>query len=305
MKITKLDELFSLAKEKNLNRNAALVAAHEAHIMEAVVKAKKDGLIKPILIGNAPEIEKILVEYEGSTEGYHIIDSPSNDESVAIAIRMVKEKKVDLIIKGMIETADLMRQMLKKETGICIKGVVSAVGLLEIGKYHKLCAMTDMGINMFPNLEQKTAIIENAVYLMHRVGVENPKVAVLSAVEKVNPKMADTVDADAIKQKNLAGEISGCIIEGPISLDLAVSKEAAIVKKYESPVAGDADILMVPDIVSGNLLIKGIGLFGDMKTADIVLGCQVPIVFGSRGGPIESKYRSIALSALVAEANDH
>lgn len=302
MKITNLSQLVDLAKAKKLARRAAVVAAHEPHIMEAVVMAKKDGLIKPVLIGDEVAIAKILADYQENKDEYEIIASSSNDESVAIAIGLVKEKKIDFIIKGIIETADLMRQMLKKETGICASGMVSSVGLLEIAKYHKLCAMTDMGINMFPDLDKKVAIIENAVSLMHRIGVENPKVAVLSAVEKVNPKMPDTLDADQIKQLNLAGKITGCVIEGPISLDLAVSKEAAVVKKYESPVAGDADILMVPDIVSGNLLVKGIGLFGDMKTADTVLGCQVPIVFGSRGGPIDSKYRSIALSSLISGA---
>jgi phosphate butyryltransferase len=123
----------------------------------------------------------------------------------------------------------------------------------------------------------------------------------LAAVEKVNPKMPDTVDADAIKQMYLRGEITGCVVEGPISLDLAIDKQAAAIKQYESAVAGDADILIVPDIVSGNLLIKGIGFFGQMQNADLVVGLEVPLVFGSRGGPVEGKLRSIALAVLVSD----
>ena len=161
--------------------------------------------------------------------------------------------------------------------------------------------MADVGITIYPDLEKKVKILNNCVWMMHRIGVEQPKVALLSAVEKVNPKMPDTVDGDAIKQMYLDDRISGCIVEGPISFDLAIDKEAAAIKNYTSPVAGDADVLIVPDMVSGNLLIKGMGFFGQMQTADLIVGLEVPVVFGSRGGPVEGKLRSIALAVLVSE----
>jgi phosphotransacetylase len=167
--------------------------------------------------------------------------------------------------------------------------------------YHKIFALADVGITMYPDVDKKVKIMKNCVWMMNRIGVAEPKVALLSAVEKVNPKMQDTVDNDSIKQMYLSGKISGCIVEGPLSLDLAIDKSAAAVKNYSSPVAGDADILIVPDMISGNLLIKGIGFFGQMMSADLIVGLEVPVIFGSRGGPVEGKLRSIALAVLVSE----
>lgn len=303
LQISSLDSLEGLALSRRpAPCPAGVVEAGDPHIMEAVVLARKNGLVAPVLIGKEAAIKAVLADMNEQESDYQIVNAETPQESAMMAAQLVREGKIGMIIKGLIETADLMRAMLKKDTGILKPGsVVSSIALIETPKYHKLFAMTDMGINTFPDIDRKVGIIENAVHLMHRVGVDNPKVAVLSSVEKVNPKQQDTVEADQIKQMNLEGKITGCIIEGPISLDLAVKKEAAVVKGYTSPVAGDADILFVPNILAGNLLIKGIGIFGEMATADIVTGCEVPIVFGSRGGPIDAKYRSIALCALVSE----
>ena len=294
-----IDEFVKETVSMKLGRRAGVVAAHDSHIMEAVVASKKDGVIKPTLIGKADEIKKILAELKEPEADYTIIDTPDDDASVAKAIELVKAGELDMLIKGIIETGQLMKQMVKSGTGIRT-GLVSVCGVFQFSKYHKLLALSDMGINMFPDVEQKAAIIKNAVGLLRKIGIENPKVAVLSSVEKVNPKQPDTLEAAQLKEMNQKGEIADCIVEGPISLDLALQEESAKIKGYSSPVAGDADMLLFPDIVCGNIAGKGMGFFGDAKSMDVVLGLEVPVVFGSRGGPISGKYNSMCLAARLS-----
>ncbi|MDR2196919.1 MAG: hypothetical protein LBO07_03025 [Coriobacteriales bacterium] len=297
----RLDTLIEEARATGRRGRAAQVAAHDPHALEAMIAARREDLIDAVLIGDGARINTCLREAGESPEDYTIIDSPDNLASVSKAIELVRAGSIDFIVKGILETAELMKSMLNKETGIVKPGaIVCPVALVQSPRYHKVFALADVGINLRPDKEKRIKIMNNAVWLLQRIGVANPKVALLSYVEKVNPKMEDTVEADEIKQMNLAGEITGCIVEGPISLDLAISAESAKIKRYESPVAGDADALIVPDIVSGNLLIKGMGFFGDIQTADLVLGLSVPLIFGSRGGPAEGKLRSIALATLVS-----
>lgn len=294
-----INEFVEETRGMKLGAKAGIVAAADAHIMEAVVDARRDGIIAPVLIGDEARIKEILADFGENEADYEIVDVPDNETAVAEAIRLVKEGKLDILVKGLLETAVLMKQMVARETGIR-KGLVSVCGVFEFNKYHKLLGMTDMGINMFPNVDQKQQIIENAVGLLHGIGIEEPKVAVLSSVEKVNPKQPDTLEAAELKERNQKGEIAGCVVEGPISLDLALQAESAKIKGYESPVAGDADILVFPDIVVGNIAGKGMGFFGDAQSMDVILGLEVPVVFGSRGGPARGKYNSMCLAARLA-----
>lgn len=299
MKIEHIKDIVTVAKELEPHIPAAVVAANDSHILEAVIMAKNDGVIDPWLIGPAEGIKQLLAEAGEPEEDYVIVDVADEDGCAVKAMELVHEGAVKMIIKGLLETAQLMRRALTSNGGIR-KGIVSTVGVFEFAKYHKLLALTDMGINTFPDVDRKQGIIQNAVDFMRKLGVECPKVAVLSSTEHVNEKQADTVEAGELKRRNQEGLITDCIVEGPISFDLAIFPGAAAIKKYESPVAGDADILLFPDILAGNIAVKAMGFFGEPDNADIVLGCEVPIVFGSRGGPIEGKYMSIALSALVA-----
>lgn len=294
-----INEFVEETKGMKLGAKAGIVAAADSHIMEAVVDARRDGIIAPVLLGDEARIKEILADFGENEADYEIVDVPDNETAVAEAIRLVKEGKLDILVKGLLETAVLMKQMVARETGIR-KGLVSVCGVFEFNKYHKLLGMTDMGINMFPNVDQKQQIIENAVGLLHGIGIEEPKVAVLSSVEKVNPKQPDTLEAAELKERNQKGEIAGCVVEGPISLDLALQAESAKIKGYESPVAGDADILVFPDIVVGNIAGKGMGFFGDAQSMDVILGLEVPVVFGSRGGPARGKYNSMCLAARLA-----
>ena len=304
MKIHNIEDIVNTAKEMRLGVPAAVSGAAALHVIEPVLKGKQDGYIRPILIGDGEKIAEILRQCgEDPQAGYEIVDAKDDAEICAATVRLIKEKKAKIVIKGLIETGTLLSALLNDDTGIGKTDCVSACGLLELEKYHKLIAFSDPGVNTFPDLARKAGIIRNGVSMLHAIGVETPKVAVLSSIEKVNPKQRDTVEADELKQMNRRGEIEGCIVEGPISLDLAIQKESAEIKGYESPVAGDADLLVVPDILCGNMLIKGIGYFGDAKDASLVLGLEVPVLFGSRGGPIEGKYRSMALAAIYAHVH--
>ena len=304
VKIRNMEDIVNTAKEMKLKIPAAVAGAADHHVMEPIIKGKKDGYICPVLIGEEEKIVSILRECgENPEEGYIICDARNDAEICSTTVNLVKEKRVRMIIKGLIETGSLLSALLNDDTGIGKTDCVSACGLLELEKYHKLIAFSDPGVNTFPDLERKAGIIRNGVSMLHAVGVEMPKVAVLSSIEKVNPKQPDTVEADQLKKMNQNGEIRGCIVEGPISLDLAIQKESAEIKGYESPVAGDADLLVVPNILCGNMLIKGIGYFGNAKDASLILGLEVPVLFGSRGGPIEGKYRSMALAAIYAHVH--
>ena len=204
-------------------------------------------------------------------------------------------------MKGKMETGPFMKAIINKKNDMMAGGRISLVGLFEHPTaYHKLLAVTDMGMNTYPDLEGKKDEINNAVKLLHALGIECPKVACLCAVEKLNPKMPETVDADALKKMNAAGQIPGCIVEGPISFDLAIKKESADLKGYESPVAGDADLLLVPDITCGNVLVKCMTEYAGATTAGAMLGAKCPLIITSRSAAASDKYYSIALAAYSA-----
>ncbi len=298
MKITCFDDLAVQARKMPVKAVIAVVEAQDEHTLESVIKATNDGIMIPVLIGHAEKIKELLTHFGADASKYDIIPSTGADESLAKAITLINTGKATAIMKGMLESGQFMKAIVSKESGLLKGGRLSLAGLFETPKYHKLFAVSDMSLNTYPDLEGKKAILENAVKMLRALGLDNPKVAVLSAVEKLNPKMPDSVDGDALKKMNLSGEITGCVVEGPISFDLATSKEAAEIKGYHSPVAGDADLLIVPDIAAGNILVKCLTGFGSAQTAGIVLGAKIPIILTSRSAEASDKYYSIALAAL-------
>jgi phosphate butyryltransferase len=216
------------------------------------------------------------------------------------AVELVRDGKVDFIMKGKIQTADLLRAVVDKEKGLRTGKVISHMAFNEIPTYHKLIAISDGGMMMYPDLQQKKGIIENGVETLRSMGIENPKVAVVTAVENVNPKMPETVDAAELKKMNEMGEIKNCIVEGPISYDLIMDPESAVIKGYESPVAGDADLIIVSNITVGNILGKSLVYSAGSKMAGFIVGAKVPIVLTSRGATSEGKYLSLVLCASAA-----
>lgn len=280
-------------------REAVVAAAHDEHTLQAVFAARRDGLIRPILVGRRNEIRSIAHSLGEELSPEQIVDAQDNLECAARSVALIREGKGDILIKGMLQTGTLLKAVVHRETGIRASQVMSHVAILDVPRYHKLLFITDGGMVVAPNLEQKGHILKNAVDFCRFLGYERPKAAALCAVETVNPAMPETGDALSLKEAGERGEFGPCIVEGPISLDLATDREAALVKGYHSPVAGDADILLVPAIAVGNVLGKALyGLAGG-QMAGVVLGAAVPITINSRGATPEEKYYSILLCAAM------
>ncbi|MBC2478623.1 phosphate acyltransferase, partial [Clostridium beijerinckii] len=269
--------------------------------LQSIVKAKKDNLIIPILIGNEMVIVKMLIELGEDSREYKIVHARNIDECLVIAVEMIHKHIADLLMKGKLETSTMMKVILKKENDLKKDRTMSVVGFFETEKYHKLLSVSDVAVNIYPDVERKKDILLNAVKILNLMGVENPKVALLTATENINPKMPETEHANDLKQMNKNGEIQGCIVEGPISFDLATSREATRIKGYESQVAGDADLLLMPDLVSANVLGKCLTGFAGAQTAGLLVGAKVPIILTSRSAEASDKYYSIALAAYVAQ----
>lgn len=289
------DQMKEMLLSKPTKRRVAVAAAQDEHTLQAVTAAARDGLVFPVLIGDEPAIREILAELEFDAAGAEIIPEEDVLACAQKAADLAREGRVDCIMKGKMETGALMKVLVNREKGIRKRDTMSLIGFFESPYYHKVFAITDPALLTYPTLEQKKAEIANAVEAMHAVGIEQPKVALLAAVEKVNPKMKETVEADLIKQEG----IPGCIIEGPISYDLAMDAESAALKGYESPVAGDADLLVVPDLVCGNIAAKTITVMGGGRTGGVVMGAQVPVLLVSRAATADDKYMSIVVAALV------
>lgn len=297
MVLTKFDQIIEKVKKLCTRQTVALVASEDYNSLEAILNAEKEKIIRPILIGDEVRIREILKELHAVDE-YEIYDEPDPKKAAYKAVELIGENKADFIMKGKIQTGDLLKAVVDKERGLSQGRLMSHFVITEIPTYHKLLVTTDGGMVMYPTLEQKKEIIINTVEILRNLGYTKPKVGVLAAVEKINPKMPETIDADSLKKMNLRGEIKDCIVEGPISYDLAMDKESARLKNYESEVAGDVDALIVPDITSGNILGKSLIYSAGGKMAGIIVGAKVPIVLTSRGASAEEKFLSLALAAL-------
>jgi len=298
--IKNFEELKKMASSAE-KRTVAVACAHDAHTLEAVLKAHEEGLLDYILIGKEDEIVEKSKLHGTSVSRENIVNCESDELCAAEAVKLVNEGKADFIQKGLMQTATLLKAVVNKETGLNQGRSISHVALIDIPKYHKIMGVTDGGMIMYPNLEQKKDIVLNAIEMFHGLGYEEPKIAALCAVETVNPKMPETLDAQALKEMAASGEIAGCCIEGPISMDLAVSREAAAVKKYDSPVAGDADILLVPSIYTGNIMVKALIEFAGTLMAGCVIGAKCPIALNSRSASFEEKYYSLLACSMMVE----
>lgn len=296
--ITNFQELIDKVKALAMPRTLGVVAAEDEHSIEAAIEAQKMGLVNPVFIGDKKKILSILENINVENE-YEIIDVKDPEQAPYIAVKLVHEGKLNALMKGKIDTNSLLRAVVNKENGLATGRLMTHIVLNEIPTYHKLLLTTDGGMVTYPDLDMKKKIIQNAVELMSQLGYSNPKVGCLAAVEKMNPKFSETVDAHALKEMNKKGEITGCIVEGPISFDLAYSKEVARLKNYDSPVAGDADILLSPNITVGNILGKSLVVAAKGRMAGIIYGAKVPIILTSRGSSTDEKVLSISFASLI------
>ena len=269
--------------------------------LAAVCAAHAKGLVNGVLVGDAAKIRS-LAERDGlSLDGIGIVDEKTDDLAVERSVKMVSCGDADLLMKGLVKTATLLKAVLNKEWGLRTGSLLSHLFLQEITVMEKrIFGLTDGGMNMYPDLPTKVGIIQNAVECYHKLGVQCPMIAALAAVEVVNPDMPCSIDAAALAKMSDRGQIKNCIVDGPFALDNAVSEEAAKIKGISSPVAGNADILLVPTIEAGNLVGKVMTYLAKERGAGVVLGARKPIVLTSRFDSMETKLLSIALGAVVA-----
>lgn len=300
--IKNFEELLQAAKERP-KMKLSVAAAQDEEVLLAVEAARELGLIDAILVGDRDKIEKISKEASIDLANYEIIEEKDVKLAARKAVASVSEGRADFLMKGILGTADLLRAVLDKEIGLRTNSLLSHVMIYSLPAYHKLLFLTDGGMCTYPDLNQKIQIVQNAVKVAKNMGINPIHVAPLAAVEVINPEMQATLDAAALAKMNQRGQIKDCIIDGPVSLDISISKEAAKHKGIESPVAGEADILLVPNIEAGNLLGKSMTYFANAKSAGIIMGAKCPIVLVSRADTHESKLYSIALGCISAASS--
>lgn len=301
--INKLEDILQKLKgDKKVILSVA--AAHDEEVLLAIQSAVEKNIIVPILIGEENKIRDISKEIGFNLDGIKIIQKNTIEECAEAAVKLVSSKEADFVMKGLLDTSIILKAVLNKEWGLRTESLLSHVMVYEIPTYDKLLVTTDGGMNIAPDYEQKVKILKNAIEATKPLGLENIKVACLAAKEKVNPKMPATVDARALEEACKKGEFGeGVIVEGPLAFDLAVSKEAAQIKGFESKVAGETDIMLMPTIEVGNGIGKALTYFAGGKSAGIIMGAKAPIVLVSRADSHESKLYSIAYGALIAGHN--
>lgn len=296
MILKSLETFVEIAKNKP-KKKIAVVAAEDEPVLIAIKEALKQEIVEPILVGNIHKINEIAQQIDFDIKNLEIIDEPNPAQSARISVELVRNGKAQILMKGMINTADYLRAILDKETGLRKGALLSHIGFFETPNYHKLIAITDAAQNIAPDFQEKVSILTNSIELFNRLGINNPKIAIIAAVETVNPKMPATIDAALLTMMNRRGQIKNCIIDGPLAFDNAISYEAAHHKGIISEVAGDADLLFMPDIEAGNVAYKCMTYFGMATVAAVILGAAVPIVLTSRADNEKSKLMSIALAA--------
>ncbi|MFC0298221.1 phosphate butyryltransferase [Geobacillus jurassicus] len=296
----KLTSLIEEAGQRQ-GRTVAVAAAEDEEVIEAVAMALEHRLGQFVLYGDRERIGRLLEE-KGCARfsDVDVVHANSTGQAAELAVRAVHLNEADALMKGHVPTATLLKAVLNKEYGLRAGKVLSHVAVFEVPEFDRLVIVTDAAMNIAPDLEQKVQIVNNAVSVARSIGIERPKVAALAAVETVNPAMPATVDAAALAMMQKRGQISDCLLDGPLALDNAVSMAAAKHKRIESDVAGQADILLVPDIESGNMLYKSLVYFAKANVGAVIAGAKAPIVLTSRADSAESKLYSLALAICSA-----
>ena len=291
-----------LGKAKDYGPKKMSVAAAQAEdVLRAVESARTEGLTDSILVGDKKEIIRIANEMAIDPDNYEIINKTDKTEAARCAVELVRDEKACILMKGMMGTARLLKAVLDKEIGLRTDRLISHVYTLEIKNYDRLLTVTDGAMNINPDLKQKAQIVQNAIYYAHLLGIEKPKVAILGALELVNPDMPVTIDAACLAKMSERGQIVGGVVDGPLAFDNAISKESALHKGINSPVSGEVDIVLVPNIESGNIFAKGLVYLAKAIPAGLLLGTKAPVVLTSRADSARAKLYSIALGVLMSE----
>jgi len=299
MPVQNFDQLMELARERGPKTVAVAAAAQEA-VLLAVNDAEEQGIADVILIGDQPKIESIGHDNKVDLGRLEIIHEPDPIQAARQTMYLINENRVQIAMKGAIQTADFLRAVLDRKIGLKAGRLLSHVAAFDIPELDRLLLISDAGVVVAPTLEQKADIVRNAIDVAHRLGVVQPKVALLAATEMVNPKIPATVDAAALSKMADRKQITGGIVDGPLTLDNAISQTSMTIKGVESPVAGQADVLIAPDLESGNLLAKGITYFAHAYMAGIIVGARAPIILPSRSDTHEAKLLAIAICVVFA-----
>ena len=278
----------------------AVAAAHDDVVMEAIVAARKEGLVTPILVGHVDAIRRMLADLGEDPDTYEMIAAEEDTECAAIAVSLCAEGKADFLMKGILGTADIMRAVFKKEGGLRAGRLTSHTMLFQDADADRFLLMTDGGLNTFPTLEQKAEILENAAMVLQALGYEKIHASCICGAETINPKIQSTVDADALSKMTDRWAKYNMTVIGPVALDLALSKEACHHKHFEAEGAGEADIILMPNYEMGNGIYKSAAIFGNIRSAGNIVGAKVPIVLVSRSDNADSKLSSIALGRVLA-----
>jgi len=296
------DEIISKVKECG-KKTVAVSVAQDSAVLEAIKEAKAKGIADAVLVGDEAKIREIAASIDMDLGGYEIIDEPDMIQASLKAVKLAHEGRADMYMKGLIDTKNFLKSVLDKEVGLRTGGTLSHVCVFEVPGIDRLLFLTDVAFMTYPTLEEKVCIINNTIPVCKACGVDMPKVAPLAAVEVVNPKMPVTLDAAELTKMCEEGRLTGCIVDGPLSLDLAIDPEAAKHKGATGrKIQGDADILLFPDIHAGNLVYKClVHTVPGLKNGCILTGTKVPVILTSRSDTFETKVNSIALAAVVAE----
>ena len=295
------DALLATVKSCSMKKLSVAVAQDDA-VLGAVREAKDQGIADAILVGDEAKIREIAQAEKIDISDFEIVDEKDNTEAARAAVKLVHDGKADMYMKGLIDTKGFLKSVLDKEVGLRTDKTLSHVCLFEIEGYEKMFFLTDVAFIPYPTLEDKVGIINNTVEVAHACGIECPKVAPLAAVEVVNPKMPATVEAAELTKMNEEGKITGCIVDGPLSMDLAIDPAAARHKGATGrKIVGDADILLFPDIHAGNLVYKTLVHTAKVKNGNVLTGTKAPVILTSRSDDLTTKVNSIAVAAIVAE----
>lgn len=296
------DDLFSKLKEVS-TKKVAVAVAQDKPVLEAIKKATELNIAQAILVGDKEKIQEIAKGIDLDLSNYEIMDVKDPKKATLEAVKLVSSGHADMLMKGLIDTATFLRSILNKEVGLRTGKQMSHVAVFEIEGWDRLFFLTDVAFNTYPELKEKAAIINNAVSVAHACGIEKPKVGVVCPVEVVNPNMPSTVDAALLAKMSDRGQFKGCTVDGPFALDNAISLEAANHKGVKGEVAGKSDILMLPNIETGNVMYKTLTYFAPCKNGCLLVGTSAPVILTSRADTFETKVNSIALAALVADRN--
>jgi phosphate butyryltransferase len=300
IEITSFEEMVSAARQIGPAK-IGVVAAHDPQVLKAVGRAQVEGMVEATLVGDWPAIEAYATQAGVDLNGLTVVHQPGPGQAARQVVDLVRDGRVDVVVKGQIKTADLLGTVLNRHVGIRGPGLLTHVGIFELPSMDRLIYLSDSGVVVYPDVYQKLEIINNVVAVAHLFGVAQPKVAILAASETVHPKIPASIDALALSKMAEQGWVEGAVVDGPLGLELAISPQAAKLEESDSPIAGLADVLIVPNVEAGNIVAKGLLYFAHARMAGLVVGAKVPIIISSRADSAETRYLSLAMAVLLTE----